>query len=314
MPAKKMAPPISLNKYRLTFPLPTPEERQTIPLELIRELRQQMAGQLVHRLELLEILLGPDLAWKLLCANAVNRTLDPRTVTKYAHAMQEGEWVMNGQCILLTADGAMTDGQHRCAAVIQADVTVPMGLIIGVEIEDYTKIDLGKVRTPRSTVEILGMDRAGDVSAAAKHLWQVEAKVLGSAYVKDIPSSTKIRTLLSLHKDLPDSILPARVAFPVMVRSQAICLHYLVNRVDSVAATTFFNLLGNGGDMESTNPIHIIRERFIQRKLSGKPFYPVLETFFMVMSAWNDWRQGIPATKQSYRFRKGKPIILPTLM
>ena len=65
----------------------------------------------------------PQLARTYLLTSRNNRKITSKRVTRLATAMRSGEWVV-AQPIMFNCDGTLIDGQHRCSAVIEANVPV----------------------------------------------------------------------------------------------------------------------------------------------------------------------------------------------
>ncbi len=66
----------------------------------------------------------PRRAAEYLERNTANRPLSKRTVREFAEAMRRGEWRVTHQGIAFDTEGALVDGQHRLAAIIEADLPV----------------------------------------------------------------------------------------------------------------------------------------------------------------------------------------------
>jgi hypothetical protein len=64
----------------------------------------------------------PKKAAEYLARNTANRPLAKRTVREFAQAMRRGEWLVTHQGIAFDTTGALVDGQHRLAAIIEADI------------------------------------------------------------------------------------------------------------------------------------------------------------------------------------------------
>lgn len=248
----------------------------------------------MDRLEILDITLTPELAHHFLLADAINRVIHPQTVLKYAGAIERGEWVRNGECLLFTADGILVDGQHRCCAVIATGQAVETSIIVGVDADHFDKINLGLMRHAGNTMQILHMPYPHEVGAAAKLLWQFGRGLLDQRGITARPSQTQLRDLLARHPSLPDSVRPASPIFHLFARSQAVFIHYLLSRVDPDAATAFCTHLGSGLGLDTdgvTQPIYVVREMFVRNKGADKPF-SAAERTYLCMVAWNDWRRG----------------------
>jgi hypothetical protein len=68
----------------------------------------------------------PAKAAELLESNTNNRPLSRATVRVFADAMQRGEWKTTHQGIAIDTNGQLVDGQHRLAALVEADVPVKL--------------------------------------------------------------------------------------------------------------------------------------------------------------------------------------------
>ncbi len=66
------------------------------------------------------------------------RNRNPRLVAHFAAAMRAGDWILNGDPVLLTQRGHVMDGQHRLAAVVEFDQPVRMLVVFGATTEDLT--------------------------------------------------------------------------------------------------------------------------------------------------------------------------------
>ena len=64
----------------------------------------------------------PELAREYLKKNTDNyRKLARGTVRNYAEDIKNGRWELNGETIVFAESGVLQDGQHRLAAIIQAN-------------------------------------------------------------------------------------------------------------------------------------------------------------------------------------------------
>lgn len=80
-------------------------------------------------------MISPEVAKKYLAVNGENprKLINKNVVHQYAIDMATGNWVLNGEPLVFDSNGNLKNGQHRLTAVIQADVTVPMMVIRGVD-------------------------------------------------------------------------------------------------------------------------------------------------------------------------------------
>ena len=83
----------------------------------------------------------PKRAERYLKQNDRNRKLSPKTVAKYAKSIRTGEWQVNGQSIIFSADGRLLDGQHRLSAVVVAGKPIETCVIRGIQDGAFKTID-----------------------------------------------------------------------------------------------------------------------------------------------------------------------------
>lgn len=85
--------------------------------------------------------------------NSMNprKRINMNTAHAYAKDMKSGNWVLNGEPIVIDADGNIKNGQHRLMAIVLAGVTVKMFVVSGVAPE-ITTFDMG---TPRKVSQEL---------------------------------------------------------------------------------------------------------------------------------------------------------------
>lgn len=87
-----------------------------------------------------------------------NRKVNEATVKKYAEAMKNGEWVMNGQTIIFDEVDTPTNGFHRLHAVIKADVPIWFSCASKVCREYVRTMDTGRKRSAEDDLDFLGIE------------------------------------------------------------------------------------------------------------------------------------------------------------
>jgi len=98
----------------------------------------------------------PRKAKSILSTNTNNRKINPRHVSRLARQMVNGDWIYNGQSIVLNDKGKLLDGQHRLMACIESNASFVTELIKGVtSTHAFETIDTGKAR---SSADILGIE------------------------------------------------------------------------------------------------------------------------------------------------------------
>jgi hypothetical protein len=80
--------------------------------------------------------------------NAGNRPISKHVVKTYAEDMREGRWMLTHQGPAFDENDRLIDGQHRLAAVIAADVPVPMYVTFGADSATFVVLDINFKRQP----------------------------------------------------------------------------------------------------------------------------------------------------------------------
>lgn len=120
-----------------------------------------MSNQLISRVETIT----PVLAEEYLRHNTKNRQLRKNLVSFYAEQMRKGQWMLNGESIVFSEDGTLVDGQHRLAAVVEANLNVEMLVVKNVSPDSFATIDSGATRKIADTFYVKGIPNATHVAS-----------------------------------------------------------------------------------------------------------------------------------------------------
>jgi len=131
--------------------------------------RRSKAGRVYE-----ETLLTPGLANVILNSNPANRRIRENLISHYASDMAAGRWENNGEPIIISNDGRINDGQHRCLAVIDANVTIPMLFVFGPSYESRLTTDQGGTKTTSDYLSMEGIKNSANAAAIAPILMSLE--------------------------------------------------------------------------------------------------------------------------------------------
>jgi hypothetical protein len=115
--------------------------------------------------------IGPTEAEELLKGNLGNRTIDKRTVAKYAKEMREGRWKVNGATISIFIDGdeiLLLNGQHRLLALIEAQATITFAIVEEPSPDVFQTLDVGKNRATSQVLKMAGVPNSTAVQAVVR--------------------------------------------------------------------------------------------------------------------------------------------------
>jgi hypothetical protein len=113
----------------------------------------------------------PFIAAEYLKHNTHNRAVNKNTVDFYAKQMKAGEWQLNGEPIIFSANGRLQDGQHRLYAVIKSNCSIKSIVVRDVDDDVFTTIDQGRARTVANIFEVAGITQQFVASSLLKKYW-----------------------------------------------------------------------------------------------------------------------------------------------
>ena len=108
----------------------------------------------------------------LLNHNNSNRPLNKRAVKFISDQITSGQWVYNGQPIIIGQDGALLDGQHRLAACVKSNINIDAELISNVPNDTFSTMDSGRTRTAADCFAISGTSNSNFLSAVLRQYVQ----------------------------------------------------------------------------------------------------------------------------------------------
>lgn len=114
------------------------------------------------------IYLTPRLASQILEKNPCNRNIAAQRVALYATDIKEGRWAANGEAIIISDEGTLNDGQHRCAAVVESNTPIYTLAVFGVARETRHTTDIGSSKNAGNFLAMDGVKNAATVSGVAR--------------------------------------------------------------------------------------------------------------------------------------------------
>lgn len=261
-----------------------------------------------------------------------NRPRSRTRVAALADIIRRGDWQMNGEPIIFAHNGRLLDGQHRLAAIVEADIAVPAVIIENVDEGAFATIDTGWGRTASHAVHIqsLGtMKESTNVAAAARLALDVRSAVKGGLRqlkrgvgAKEPPTTRQdIIRFVTAHPELEHFATLAHQIYDVsgrllMVSSMAWLLLELSERGLEQEGEQFLREVASGGYSPHT-PAQLLREAMLRLKAGnvrgshaqGK--YTLSAAF--LTKAWNMEYLGQTGDRLIYGSRETFPEILPRL-
>ena len=109
---------------------------------------------LSKEIKVFEMDVTPSIAqYILIHHNKDNRKVTNSQINKIAKSIREDGWLRDGQPLTFNVDGNIKEGQHRLNAIVAEDVTVPMIIVLGVELNCFTNTAPAKPRRPEDEIQ-----------------------------------------------------------------------------------------------------------------------------------------------------------------
>lgn len=241
--------------------------------------------------------LTPEVASRLLAGveGSGQRSVSPKTVTRYAEDMSAGRWELNGQPVIVSSTGKLIDGQHRCRAVVQSGVTVPALLVVNVADSSIATIDTGKVRSGRDVLTMAGMKpRSAEIAASA-----TRNELSFRRYTTPVTPSgragltnARIAEFVEAEPRMRDATAWA-VALPrqggVIPPSMLAWVHYRTTEIEP-ASVQWLDALATGASLDSDDPRLWLRSRILASGAGRRFARDVVLAW--CCKAWTRWANG----------------------
>lgn len=236
--------------------------------------------------------LDAALATELLSRAATNRDVRPSRVARYRADMEGGHWVLNGEPMILSSEGKLIDGQHRCLAIRDSEAVVDVLLIAGIAPEAMATMGQG---VPRTAGDYLGIEGEANARTCASIARLVLAyrRNDGEA-LKDTSKPTNAEVLEFYHAERDRIQKSATLALHFREHVQSLVApgvlgfcHAILAAIDETAATDFITQVAKGELLEEQDPAYAVRTRLLNMGKSG-----AAKKASVIFAGWNAYRQG----------------------
>jgi hypothetical protein len=253
----------------------------------------------------------PELAGEWLAQNTHNRNLRSRVVDIYAMDMATGDWRWTGDSIKFANDGTLLDGQHRLHAIVQADLTVPMLVVRGLDNEAQDNVDGGVLRKFQDVLKLRGEQNNISLAALVRKVAAWEGGQRRRLDSKGLSTAVLLRTL-EAHPELRELVQPAaRVAYGCGLPASLIGLAWWVfAQIDEEDANTFMERLYDGQGISRGEPVYELRRTLESTKdVRGERSQTYL--LAITIKAWNAYREGRTVSLFKWKPGGAKPEKFP---
>jgi hypothetical protein len=233
---------------------------------------------------------SPGLASVLLERNPDNRNIRQTKVLQYEADMRACRWSFNGEPIIISKDGLINDGQHRLRAVVDANVTVPMLFVFGVEREARLTVDQGAARSAGDYLGMEGVENALAAAGIARLVIAIERERHARLYREHDVTNIEVRRRVNADPKIGEA---AHYAMSVYKYTKAFAApsvigtaFYLLSEIHPDDAKAFMDQVCLGENLRRTEPAYAVRDAMLSL---GRTRGPKLEDIFR---GWVKFRSG----------------------
>jgi predicted XRE-type DNA-binding protein len=233
----------------------------------------------------------PKRANELLADKHKNRPLKAQAIDQFAADMKAGRWEMNGQPIIISDEGRLSDGQNRMAAIVQSGVTIDLLVVYGVPAERMATMDTG---TKRSVADVLGMRDVPNATLVGSIARTAYAFISGMTIYQS-PSKTAVVDFVSKHPHVETvAAYTKRVnAAPQSAFGAVIFLATESRRLDK-EAHEFVEQVQTGLNLKADDPAYALR-LWVEVRSRNRDHRITAEAMFgATCRAWNAFALGEP--------------------
>ena len=254
----------------------------------------------------------PEMAESYLEHNLHNRSLSHDDVAKYARAMAEGRFRINGETIKFSKRGRLIDGQHRLQAIVVSGVPVTMLVVRDLDEDAMVTVDVGR---PQNVADLLRLER--DNPAYVRELATLARR---SMYLQGRSVETRDKTLVfqyavdhleELLRAIDVATQPDKRSLVGTRSTYALAAWYLLQTpgISEPAVYAFIDELGSDIGIEEGTPRHVFR-----RYVSGDPrvLSPTTSVVreraavSLFVKTWNAWRDPSKSLKVLRPWHEGQ--------
>jgi hypothetical protein len=253
--------------------------------------------------------MGPALAKEMLSDNADNRSVRHTKFVQYSSDMASGKWAFNGEPIIISKEGKLNDGQHRCLAAIDANATIKTLIVFGVDRESRVTVDQGGARSAGDYLGMEGVANAAMQAAIARMVIGYEST--GGQGLGNNSTISNAEVCARVHKD---SGIAEAATFGhthhaysrnFVAGSVVGFAYYILARHNRDEARQFLSRVCRGDGLKMRDPAHTLREKLIGKEDRGRE-----KKVALIFKAWNFNRRGMKVGASSLNSKTPFPAIL----
>jgi hypothetical protein len=237
-----------------------------------------------------------------------NRPPKPAKIKRYAQDILNGRWGLTGDTIKFGSNGILRDGQNRLAACVRAGRPIVSHVVFGIDPDLFTRMDIGKNRTPADVFSIAGIPYATHVAGAVRWLL-----ILMSTNPGDRGAQFSNEELLQAYREKFDTDkLEHSIQAALAVRRSTrhpvaplAALHYIFSEKNRQKADSFYDEWAMDRAKRARAPTRYLQRRLVEvARQSNQRLHENVRNAFII-KAWNAYLGGRSLTKAEMQHAPG---------
>ncbi len=200
-------------------------------------------------------------------------------------------WEFNGEPVIVSKDGFLNDGQHRCRAVLETGQHIRMVIVFGPQRKSRLTLDQGTPRTTGHFLTMLGHTDAAALASVGANVYQFRRSGQLSNKGRDKPTKAECREIVETTAGIAESLNFVSRVGAGRISSRTVlgfCHWAMKQKSGDAAASAFIDKLLTGHGLSKGCPILYARNRLIEIK--SKMF--LNEKAELIFRAYNLWCEG----------------------
>lgn len=242
-----------------------------------------------------------------------NRKLNRKKVRDFAQSLRHGRWLCNGESLVLDPEENILDGQHRLAAIVEAQCAMDAYVVFNMPQCVFSTFDQGRGRTVANVFDIMDEKGYTALAAALQIVWRHDYRLLDTNNPANYPSHDELLEFFEDNQALRKSLPVARGYAPILSRGLTVAFHYLFTQANPAIAHRFMQQLASGVDLRQDSPVYHLLERCIRDRAS-KAKLPRIEIMALIMKAWNAHVLDKPMSVLRWASQSERPEDFPRIL
>lgn len=216
------------------------------------------------------------------------RSLAETVVERYRADMDAGDWIPGTQMVVFDGKGTLVNGQHTLAAFARSSLKkLQVIWQINRDPRAYMGFDHNRKRTARDTAKWNGIEKPGEVVAAATALWAYEndrfKDRLYRTYRSASPTDAQVQQTIKMHPGLDQHLWKNPFPGSELAMGGFNAASYILDCLDEKRAGDFYERLSDGVRLPTKNhPVNVLRRYFTSleaRIRAGETMAPIFKSW-----------------------------------